>query len=177
MAWKLKPIGLETRPSETQNQQLTDAPSNRVESKCSSHSEAQVSFVDRIVSVDLLETHQQQDAQILRDMLSEFRRRFGQHIQASKPVDDKIIARCLAAAPIETLGETLLKMAAANNEPGDKDAWFVTVFLNLIHDIPRQLTAERVKARYAKKPARRAAEFDFGPALVKQAASGMPTLH
>ena len=52
---------------------------------------------------------------------------------------ERILARCLAIAPIESLHQTLETLSKEGGPTGQKFAWFVTVFLQRIHGIDKEL--------------------------------------
>jgi hypothetical protein len=174
------PAGRSVPPQQgtsTGNQQLTghfveNARIDSIDPKDpSSSTEFLCEFVDRIAAVNRVEISQREDAEILRQMLSEYRLHFGQTEQASKAPDDKIVARCLAAASIEQLAATLRGMKANPRKfaPGDKDMWFVTLFLNQIYGIPPELTRERFRLHFTPRNQR---QTQFSQDLVNQATKG-----
>jgi hypothetical protein len=116
---------------------------------------------------------QQQDAEILRDELIEYRTTCHVDFQAPNGPDQVAIARILAIAPIEELCGVLRKLITARVPPGTSDMWFFTVLMQRIHGAPPKLVADRVTALKRKKPPMNETLPNFGPELLSEVAAGM----
>lgn len=166
----------ETWRLNTQNQRLTGSGDSIESIEAVTGNQKCIRIVDVIARVDRVEKHQQQDAEILREQLVEYRLRFHQNELASKAPDDKIVARCLAIAPIEKLCETLNQMAADNIQPRPKNAWFVTLLLNKIHDVPPEITKARFQLHFQKKPASSEGDGQYSADLLQQVSAAARTM-
>jgi hypothetical protein len=168
-----RPRGQPTRPPVTQNQQLTNFAAIRSDPEALSSTEAFVILLDRIARVHRLEEGQRKEASELSDLLYPFMVRHSVPEQPLKPPPEKVVARCLAIADIETLKRTLEEVEENLRKPIRKYAWFVTIFLQQIHQIPPELVLERFQISFQKRPPRPYPDRDFKQELLRDTVAGV----
>jgi hypothetical protein len=132
-----------------------------------------VVLIDRALRTVEILPAQQQDADILRDALCEYRTAFDVDSLYPGGPDQVAIARILAIAPIEELCGVLRKLLTARVPPGKQDMWFFTVLMQKIHGAPPKLVADRYDGMKRKKPPMNETLQNFGPELLSATAAGM----
>jgi hypothetical protein len=166
-------VVLESRTARTQNQQLTNFAAIRSDPEAQSSTEAFVILLDRIARVHRLEEGQRKEASELSDLLYPFMVRHSVPEQPLKPPPEKVVARCLAIADIATLKRTLEEVEENLRKPIRKYAWFVTIFLQQIHQIPPELVLERFQISFQKRPPRPYPDRDFKQELLRDTVAGV----
>jgi hypothetical protein len=127
----------------TQNQQLTHRALIDIESNQNpAHRNFEV-IIDRSLSAVEIPVENEGDAAILSDELYAYKCDFGPVRERSLYPDTKVLARCLALAPVERLVSVLRTLRSNNTRCGQQDMWFFTVFAQKIYAIPPRLTASR----------------------------------
>jgi hypothetical protein len=132
-----------------------------------------VVVVDRALgNVEIL-PEQKQDAEILREMLCEYRATFNVAFVYPGGPDRVVIARILAIAPIDELCGVLRKLLTDRVRPGTRDMWFFTVLMEKIHGVDNNTVRDRIAAMKRKKPPMNETLPNFGPELLGEVAAGM----
>lgn len=122
---------------------------NRIESIGSSR----VS-IDRCLAQTTLDSDQADDARTLRAYLRSYAARAGCDTLAGAEIDDKIVAQCLAIAPLGRLQDCLFDLGQGKMGKPRTFAWFVSVFLERLHGYtPTEVAAAREALRVKPKPA------------------------
>ena len=168
--------GLPTRPALTQNQPLSGSPPDQIRSDQIGSLEPSVVLINQIAQIDNLKEEQVEDARTLASRLVGYAAAYGHgRIREQKP-SERILARCLAIAPVDTLIKTLSLMAGKSVSCGEKYAWFVTVFLNRIHGIESKLVVQVFENVLQKKKAGRHTDPLYTEQLLQQTAAGVRTM-
>jgi hypothetical protein len=141
-------------------------------SSCSTPS-GLVVLIDRALRTVEILPQQEQDAEILRGALCDYRRDLDAPSLYPGGPDQVAIARILAIAPIEDICGVLRKLLTARVHPGKQDMWFFTVLMQKLHGAPPKLVADRYDSMKRKKPPMNETLPNFGPELLSEVAAGM----
>jgi hypothetical protein len=111
--------------------------------------------IRNVAAIDKLQEEQKEVASLLSSKLVEYCRKHQKEPLVEQYPPERILARCLAIAPYKTLNETLETLSKEGGPTGKKFAWFVTVFLNRIHGIDKQLVTSTFEQVLEEKKLRK----------------------
>jgi hypothetical protein len=168
LAGKPGQTGLETRPPETQNEQLADGSLNQIRSESDCSSYLYISQIHQISAIERLREDQKEVAALLAKDLMRYAQVHPPNGSHERHPPQLVLARCLALAPYETLLETLQNLHESGVRAGNKFSWFVTVFANRIHGFDATEVANALKRGKEEKKAEHAAAPLFADELTKQ---------
>jgi hypothetical protein len=135
----------ENRAPATENQQVAGGSLIRSDQNQDHGFVSDPVIVRNIASVENLQNEQKEVASLLSSLLVDHMERHQPHGGGEKYPPERILARCLAIAPIETLKQTLETLSNEGRPAGKKFAWFVTIFLNRIHGIDPEVVKDTFK--------------------------------
>jgi hypothetical protein len=187
MAWK--PGQMAWKPGSfwgKTGQDLADLPGNqaasnkervrarRIESSSScSFSTPSGLYLESVLGAVEISPEHEQDAQILREQIRDYRAKFGKPSRYPTGADRRILAQILAIAPIEDLCGVLRNLLDARVAPGTDDSWFVTTLLDKCSDVPKEAVSACREALKRKTPPMIETQESFGPELLRSTAAGM----
>ena len=135
-----------------------------------------ISQINQVARIEKLRDDQKEVASLLSSLLVDTMRRLHPHGSVEAAPAERILARCLAIAPIESLEQTITTLLNEVRTVGKKFAWFVTVFLNRIHGVDPELVVKTFEQVLQEKNSGNKPDDLFANDLVTQAASKLRRL-
>jgi hypothetical protein len=167
---------LPDRAPATENQQLAADPLIRSDQDLILERSDAVNQISQIASVEKLRPEQKEVASLLSSLLVDYMQRHHPPGECEWRPAERIVARCLAIADLETLRKTLTTLHNEGRTSGKKFAWFVTVFLNRIHGIKAEVVVETFEQVLQEKKLRTKPDDLFADDLVTQTQSKLRRL-
>jgi hypothetical protein len=163
----------ETRQPLEQNQQVTGGEKCRSIDLDSLVQLQSFRSIEEIALCKTLSPEQRADAIELSAALRSHQCEFGKPRGDLGHVDEQILARCLAVAPLRELHRELKKLREHHTPAGSSYAWYPTVFCQRLKGIKSEIWAAAL--RHVAKQARRRpqANLDFSTRLTDEVRMGM----